>query len=490
MNRNGHSSNPAPAGAHSRHHEKIAGQLFVRLVFSTLFIISLQYRTVTRLAHAEPGRVEIGAHVAPSRETYDGDPNVLDYVSKQGISFGLDLRVGLSDWLSIQTGLVYATRGTNIEDQGESLGGLYFTYLHLPALARVGWRLPVLTGEGRRGPLTGYLIAGPAIGYVIGAEDVLSDGEARPVDRDDLNLNNFDISAVLGLGLNWDVTPRWAASFEVQGTQGLFNVFKDDVFTDNRTTRNRAILFTLSMHYTLNDGDSDGVADSRDRCPEEAEYWNGASDEDGCADDDPDGDGFVGKADACPDKAEDPNKYEDTDGCPDGQRDTDEDGIVDKDDKCVKQAFPYNKNLDHERRGCRPDFNLVRVGNIEFEFTPPLEFDFGEATLTDSHRRALDQVVKLLRDYYPSMQVSIEGHSDSKQGKQGQRDNQEESKRRATAVKNYLVEAGIEDGRLRIDPRGDDNPRAIETPDGRQRSNRRVDLIILENPKPAGAPPR
>ena len=254
---------------------------------------------------------------------------------------------------------------------------------------------------------------------------------------------------------------------------------------DGQETKNRAILFTFGVSYTLNDVDGDGVIGSRDRCPDEAEYWNGSADDDGCADDDRDGDRVVGKADQCPAEPEDRNKYEDSDGCPDARKDKDGDGIADRDDICVDQAFPYNKELEGGRRGCPPDFDLdlVRVGRGELELTPPLEFDFGQDQLTSDHQRVLEQVIVLMRDYYPRMKLIVEGHADSKVGEKA-KDNTGESKVRATAVETYLVDnGGIARERLRIEFRGTDNARGVEI-GGRQRSNRRVDLIILANPKP------
>jgi len=64
------------------------------------------------------------------------------------------------------------------------------------------------------------------------------------------------------------------------------------------------------------DGDSDGVIDADDACPEEAEDADGFEDADGCPDPDNDADGVVDADDRCPDEAENMDGWDDTDGCP------------------------------------------------------------------------------------------------------------------------------------------------------------------------------
>ena len=51
---------------------------------------------------------------------------------------------------------------------------------------------------------------------------------------------------------------------------------------------------------------------------------------------DTDGDGVVDKDDKCVEQAEDKDGFEDSDGCPDA--DNDGDGVLDSDDKCPNEA--------------------------------------------------------------------------------------------------------------------------------------------------------
>jgi outer membrane protein OmpA-like peptidoglycan-associated protein len=74
-----------------------------------------------------------------------------------------------------------------------------------------------------------------------------------------------------------------------------------------------------------------------------------------------------------------------------------------------------------------------------------------------------------------SLRLTIEGHTDST----GSADfNQTLSEKRADAVRDYLVNQGLDGGSLSAQGLGMDNPVADNsTPEGRQR-NRRVEIIV------------
>jgi hypothetical protein len=105
------------------------------------------------------------------------------------------------------------------------------------------------------------------------------------------------------------------------------------------------------------DGDGDGVDDSQDSCPSEAEDRDSYEDEDGCPELDNDGDGRPDADDPCPDQAEDVDGQQDEDGCPDG--DNDGDGIQDGYDSCPND--PEDRDGDRDEDGC-PDEDRDRDG--------------------------------------------------------------------------------------------------------------------------------
>lgn len=105
------------------------------------------------------------------------------------------------------------------------------------------------------------------------------------------------------------------------------------------------------------DSDRDGVRDTDDQCPTEAEDLDGIQDEDGCPDTDNDGDGIDDSTDRCIDQAEDPDNFEDQDGCPD--TDNDRDNIQDGYDSCPNEAEDMDNDRDED--GC-PDNDRDRDG--------------------------------------------------------------------------------------------------------------------------------
>ena len=85
------------------------------------------------------------------------------------------------------------------------------------------------------------------------------------------------------------------------------------------------------------DSDDDGIADSDDACPTEAEDYDGFEDSDGCPETDNDQDGILDDVDECPNEAENVNDYQDDDGCPDEIPTVDVSGVV-----RYNNGFPYD----------------------------------------------------------------------------------------------------------------------------------------------------
>jgi OOP family OmpA-OmpF porin len=145
-----------------------------------------------------------------------------------------------------------------------------------------------------------------------------------------------------------------------------------------------------------------------------------------------------------------------------GLRDDDGDGVVNEKDKCPNT--PPNTRVDGD--GC-PIPKVVRLEGVTFEFN--------KARLRPDAQTILTWVVGIMQKY-PDMQVELAGYTDSIGGVAY---NQKLSERRAVAVKEYLVEKGIDAGRIQAKGYGKENPVASnDTDEGRER-NRRVELHIL-----------
>jgi outer membrane protein OmpA-like peptidoglycan-associated protein len=102
-------------------------------------------------------------------------------------------------------------------------------------------------------------------------------------------------------------------------------------------------------------------------------------------------------------------------------------------------------------------------------------FDVGKATLKPGAMKNLYRLVTFLKEY-PDRAVLVEGHTDSSGS---DATNLALSQQRADSVRSFLIENGIEPGRVLARGYGKAYPVAgNDTAEGRQK-NRRVDVVIL-----------
>jgi OmpA-OmpF porin, OOP family len=102
-----------------------------------------------------------------------------------------------------------------------------------------------------------------------------------------------------------------------------------------------------------------------------------------------------------------------------------------------------------------------------------INFATGKADITPDSSKTLATIVELLKKK-PDWKLKVEGHTDNV-GKP--KENLELSKRRAAAVKDWLVKQGIKADRLTTDGFGDGKPLAPNTTDDGRAKNRRVELV-------------
>ena len=205
------------------------------------------------------------------------------------------------------------------------------------------------------------------------------------------------------------------------------------------------------------DQDNDGLFDFIDNCPTEA----GPKENQGCPWPDTDGDGLLDKDDDCPNtpgpKA---NK-----GCP--YKDSDNDGLLDKDDECPNTPGPKSN------KGCPViEQEVIEVLKTAFD---NLEFETAKDIIFESSKPSLNELAEVLKKK-PSWKLEIAGHTDNVGDDNG---NLVLSKKRAEALKVYLISQGVEDTRLITLYFGESKPIATnDTPEGRQK-NRRVEMKIV-----------
>lgn len=175
--------------------------------------------------------------------------------------------------------------------------------------------------------------------------------------------------------------------------------------------------------------------------------------------------------------------------CTDGPQPSCEDGVLTTyEGRCEEDACAYDPLEtacdDGEECGlkggvaaCVEKTELVEVDEQakRIEIKDIIHFDTESARVRSRSHALLNQVAQVLENNPQIKVVRIEGHSDSK----GSREfNITLSERRANLVRAYLIERGIEPGRLKAIGYGPDRPVADnETEEGRAQ-NRRVEFHI------------
>lgn len=205
------------------------------------------------------------------------------------------------------------------------------------------------------------------------------------------------------------------------------------------------------------DTDNDGLFDFIDNCPEVA----GPRENNGCPWPDTDQDGTLDKDDDCP------NTFgpKENNGCP--YTDSDNDGLRDKDDKCPNTPGPISNDGCPEIEEEVQEILKTAFENLEFETAK----DIIKAESIPSLTELADVLVKR-----PEWKLQIAGHTDNVGDEQA---NLVLSKKRAEAVKNFMMSKGIDGSRLFVLFFGESMPIADnDTKEGRQK-NRRVEMTII-----------
>jgi outer membrane protein OmpA-like peptidoglycan-associated protein len=265
------------------------------------------------------------------------------------------------------------------------------------------------------------------------------------------------------------------------------------------------------------DTDRDKIIDKNDLCPNDS----GSVELKGCPD--KDGDKIKDSDDACPDKV----GPESNKGCPETalnlintNGDVLQSATVRKDGSFAFAYLPPDKQalfkLANPSDSIKPELKIVvegvkksvfrdSTGLYRFKAEDPkpavvipakevsvvleaaeaevlkkafsnLEFNSGKEVIMAESYSSLDELAGLLNKK-PTWNLKISGHTDAAGDA---KINMALSKKRATAVKTYLVSKGVSADRFKVEWFGGKKPIASnKTPEGRQK-NRRVEMLIFE----------
>ncbi|EDZ61616.1 protein containing OmpA/MotB C-terminal domain [Sulfurimonas gotlandica GD1] len=202
------------------------------------------------------------------------------------------------------------------------------------------------------------------------------------------------------------------------------------------------------------DGDSDGVLDRDDKCPNT--QAGEKVDASGCMIKlDSDKDGVPDTDDKCPNTPA--GTKVDYRGC---ELDSDDDGIVDSKDKCPDTS----KDFVVDGYGC------PQTATLKVNFAPS-KYNVSEELVNDLQNFAL-----FLKEN-PGYQILIYGYTDSIGSAAA---NKTLSQNRANAVKEALSRYGIKTTRMTAIGKGEANPIADNTTKTGRAENRRIEVELLQ----------
>ena len=146
---------------------------------------------------------------------------------------------------------------------------------------------------------------------------------------------------------------------------------------------------------------------------------------------------------------------------PVAEADSDGDGIPDSKDNCPNKAGSSSNGGCPETVAAEPSFNYKNI-----------LFEFNSSVLKTASYSVLDEIVREMKKY-PSMSFKLNGHS-SAEGTDKR--NMTLSIDRATAVRSYLVSAGIGANNLEAKGFGESMPISSNDTEASRQLNRRVEI--------------
>lgn len=295
--------------------------------------------------------------------------------------------------------------------------------------------------------VTPFVLAGPsALGVV---------SERSALGRD------VDLGFHFGGGVKVFVNRWLALRLDVRDTLTAKRGISDGVGHTVELLAGLTVTLNRKKQRPPKDRDRDGILDSDDACIDVP----GVPERQGCPVGDRDGDGILDPNDACITVP----GIEEYDGCP--IPDSDGDGILDPQDSCIEE--PESPNGFEDKDGC-PDTLPDEIR----DFTGVIEgiyFDTNKASIKSRSRTKLDHAAKVLTEF-TSVRLEISGHTDDR-GDDAY--NLDLSKRRAEAVRAYLVDHGVDISRLETRGVGETEPRATNTTSGGRAKNRRIEFKLI-----------
>ncbi len=138
------------------------------------------------------------------------------------------------------------------------------------------------------------------------------------------------------------------------------------------------------------------------------------------------------------------------------------------------------ESLEIDLRALENDFQMT-VERLEtaLRFNAPVFFAFDDANLRAEDRPLLNRFAEVVKEYYPTALITVEGFTDPSGSRQY---NLRLGQERANAVKDYLLAQGLSPDRVRAVSYGEETDRLVapgqQGPGEQGWENRRVVLVV------------
>jgi outer membrane protein OmpA-like peptidoglycan-associated protein len=272
--------------------------------------------------------------------------------------------------------------------------------------------------------------------------------------------------------------------FRVRGTRidlGPFVGYTQVFASPHTPNPGDAHILWLGAHIALGgrpvgrgDRDRDAVFDDEDACPDVPGIRTNDPKTNGCPRTDRDNDTVFDDEDACPDVPGNRTNDPKTNGCP--RTDRDNDTVLDDEDACPD--VPGIRTNDPKTNGCPPAGDQVHLEGDKILLDDTIHFD------TDSPRvhHASWAIIKKVADFMSAnpdvLEVDIEGHADETGSTEH---NLVLSRQRAQAVKQIIVQYGVEEKRITTHSYGESRPKVPGHAEEQLRQNRRVEFTVTRS---------
>ena len=138
------------------------------------------------------------------------------------------------------------------------------------------------------------------------------------------------------------------------------------------------------------------------------------------------------------------------------------------------QQQDFEREMADERQRNDIEIERLKDDTLKLSLDSEISFDVGRAQIKPAFRSTLEKLSTLMLKYDRTV-VHVVGHTDS-DGSEAF--NFDLSQRRAEAVGNYLISAGVPQQRVRTEGRGESEPRETNATAAGKQLNRRVEIYV------------